>query len=93
MAAWTAVSSARASSRDAPGFRRPNSSVIRWLRLVTIVAPRWCGLVTMFAMISVSAGYGTDGSSTPTTVAVRVPRRMALPITPGSLLSDVVQNL
>ena len=40
-------------------------------------------------MISVSAGYGTDGSSTPTTVALREPRRMVLPITVGSLLSDV----
>ena len=43
-------------------------------------------------MISVSAGYGTDGSRTPTTVAVRGPRRMVLPTTVGSLLSDVVQN-
>ena len=32
-------------------------------------------------MISVSAGYGTDGSRTPTTTAVRGPRRMVLPIT------------
>src|SRR5439155_23166048 len=44
-------------------------------------------------MISVSAGYGTDGSRTPTTVAVRGPRRMVLPITVGSLFSEVVQNL
>jgi hypothetical protein len=40
---------------------------------VTIVAPRWCGLAATFAMISVSAGYGTDGSRTPTTVALRAP--------------------
>ena len=40
MAAWTAASSARAASSEAPGARRPKSSVIRWLRLVTIVAPR-----------------------------------------------------
>src|SRR6266850_3902687 len=43
-------------------------------------------------MISVSAGYGTDGSRTPTTVAARGPRRIVLPITVGSLLSEVVQN-
>ncbi len=36
----------------------------------------------MLAMISVSAGYGTDGSSTPTTVAERSDRgRMVLPMT------------
>ena len=46
----------------------------------------------MFAMISVSAGYGTEGSRTPTTVALREPRRIVLPTTLGSLLSDVVQN-
>ena len=39
-AACTAVSSARAASSDAPGARRPKSSVIRCVRLVTIVAPR-----------------------------------------------------
>ena len=43
-------------------------------------------------MISVSAGYGTDGSSTPTMVAERVPRRTVLPSTDGSLLSAVVQK-
>ena len=40
-----------------------------WLRVLRCR----CGLVTMLAMISVSAGYGTDGSSTPITVALRVP--------------------
>jgi hypothetical protein len=43
-------------------------------------------------MISVSAGYGTDGSSTPTIVAGRSPRRIVLPSTVGSLLSAVVQK-
>src|SRR5580765_7081407 len=43
-------------------------------------------------MISVSAGYGTDGSRTPTTVAVRGPRRMVLPTTCGSRWSAVVQK-
>ena len=43
-------------------------------------------------MISVSDGYGTDGSRTPTIVAVRVPRRTVLPITDGSLFSEVVQK-
>ena len=77
--AWTARSSARAASRSAPGASRPNSSVIRCTRPVTIVADRWCGLVTTLAMISVSAGYGTDGSSTPTMVAdaIAEPDRLA----------------
>ena len=56
MAPRTARSSARAASRSAPGARRPNSSVIRWVRPVTIVADMWCGLETTFAMISVSVG-------------------------------------
>ncbi len=43
-------------------------------------------------MISVSAGYGTDGSSTPTIAAERVPSRTVFPITDGSLLSTVVQK-
>src|SRR4029453_17551422 len=43
-------------------------------------------------MISVSGGYGMDGSSTPTTVAVRGPSRIVLPTTAGSPLSEVVQN-
>ena len=43
-------------------------------------------------MISVSAGYGTDGSTTPMIVAERSLSRMVLPITAGSLASDVVQN-
>src|SRR5688500_5650892 len=43
-------------------------------------------------MISVAAGYGIDGSRTPTTVAVRGPRRMFVPTTAGSLLRDVVQK-
>jgi hypothetical protein len=73
MLVWRAVSSALASSSVAPGFRRPNNCVMRCVRIVFIVAPRWCGLVTMLAMISVSAGYGTDGSSTPITVALRDP--------------------
>ena len=46
----------------------------------------------MFAISSVSAGYGTDGSSTPTMTAERVPSRIVLPSTVGSLLSDVVQK-
>ena len=36
-------------------------------------------------MISVSAGYGTDGSKTPTTVAGRVPSRTVLPAMSGAL--------
>ena len=68
-----ALSSDRAASIVAPGFNRPNNCVMRCVRIVTICAPMWCGLVTMLAMISVSAGYGTDGSSTPITVALRVP--------------------
>ena len=56
IAEWTVASSARALSSVAPGASRPKSSVIRCTRPVTIVAERWCGLVTMFAMISVSAG-------------------------------------
>ena len=92
IAACTAISSARADSIEAPGASRPNSSVIRCVRPISIIAPRWCGLVTTFAMISVSAGYGTEGSSTPTTVAARGPRRMTLPTTAGSLLSETVQN-
>ena len=44
---------------------------MRWIRPVTMVAERWCGLVTTLAMISVSCGYGTQGSSTPMTVAER----------------------
>jgi len=49
----------------------------------------------MLAMISVSAGYGTDGSNTPTTVAVRDPNDPSLttfPSTVGSLFSAVVQK-
>ena len=46
----------------------------------------------MLAMISVSTGYGTDGSSTPITVAVRVSRRTVLPSTVGSLASAVDQK-
>ena len=73
--------------RPAPAGRRARSSGARGS--VTIVADRWCGLVTTLAMISVSAGYGTDGSRTPTIVAVRVPSRMVLPTTDGSLLRVV----
>ena len=40
-------------------------------------------------MISVSCGYGTDGSSTPTIVAARSLSRMARPMTDGSLLKAV----
>ena len=43
-------------------------------------------------MIWVSAGYGTDGSSTPTTVAMPGPRRIALPSTVESRWSTVLQN-
>ena len=43
-------------------------------------------------MISVSDGYGVEGSSTPMIVADRVPNRTVLPITVGSLFNDVVQN-
>ena len=56
---------------------------MRCTRSMFIVAPRWCGLVTMLAMISVSTGYGTDGSSTPTMVAVPLLNRIGLPITDG----------
>ena len=76
---------ARRRRDPTPGASRPNSSVIRCTRPSTIVASRWCGLVTTLAMISVSAGYGTDGSSTPTIVAVRSPSRTVLPTTDGSL--------
>ena len=37
----------------------------------------------MLAMISVCAGYGTDGSTTPMIVADRSPSRMVLPMTDG----------
>ena len=43
-------------------------------------------------MISVCAGYGTDGSSTPTIVAERSPSLMVLPMSVGSLASAVVQK-
>src|SRR5688500_19870488 len=43
-------------------------------------------------MISVAAGDGIAGSRTPTTDAVRGPRRMFVPTTAGSLLRDVVQK-
>ncbi len=52
----------------------------------------WCGLVTTFAMISVSAGYGTDGSRTPTMVAERSPSLTVFPISDSSLCSVVVQK-
>ena len=39
-----------------------------------------------------SAGYGTDGSSTPITVALREPSRIVLPITDGSLLSELSRS-
>ena len=87
MAPCTARSSARAASRSIPGASRPKSSVMRCTRPSTIVASRWCGLVTTLAMISVSCGYGTEGSRTPTTVAgcSRVPIAVALgaPPTPA----------
>jgi hypothetical protein len=92
MPAYAAVSSARASSSVAFGARRANNSVIRCVRSSSIVAPRWCGLLTMLAMISVAAGYGTDGSRTPITVATRSPSRTVLPTADGSLLNAVVQN-
>jgi len=53
------------------------------------------GAVTMLAMISVSAGYGIEGSRTPTIVAdlsPKLPRRTAFPMTEGSLLKVVDQN-
>ena len=56
-----------------------------------MVASRWCGLVTTLAMISVSVGYGTDGSSTPTMVAVRSLSRTVLPMIDGSDWKAVVQ--
>jgi hypothetical protein len=43
-------------------------------------------------MISICAGYGTEGSRTPTTVAVRVPSLKVLPAAAGSLFSEVVQK-
>ena len=92
IAPCTARSSARADSRFAPGRRRPNNSVIRCTRPVTIVAERWCGLVTTLAMISVSDGYGTDGSRTPTIVAERSSNRTVLPITDRSPFSVLVQK-
>ena len=57
-----------------------------------MVASRWCGLVTTLAMISVSCGYGTDGSRTPTIVAGRSLSLMTVPITDGSLRNAVVQK-
>ena len=92
MSRCTARSSLRAASRSMPGASRPNSSVIRCTRPCTIVASRWCGLVTMLAMISVCEGYGTDGSTTPTIVAERSPSLMTLPIAFGSLASALLQN-
>ena len=93
MAACTDVSSARAPSSEAPGARRPKSSVIRWTRLVTIVAPE---VMRAGHDVRDDLGVGRIGApmarGTPTTVAVRGPRRMVLPITVGSLLSEVVQN-
>jgi len=62
---------------------------------VIMVAERWCGLVTMLAMISVSAGYGMEGSRTPMIVAdlsPKLPRRTVLSMTEGSLLKVVDQN-
>ena len=47
---------------------------------------------TTFAMISVCAGYGTDGSTIPTIVAGRSPSLMVLPMRLGSLPSAVVQK-
>src|ERR1035441_10328378 len=68
----------------------------RWtVTILAMVAERWWGLVTILAMISVSDGYGTDGSNTPTTVAVRVPNDPSLttfPSTVGSLFNAVVQK-
>src|SRR3954469_20265232 len=92
IAACTPRSSARAASTLLSGASRPNSSVIRCTRPVTIVADRWCGLVTTLAMISVSDGYGTEGSRTPTIVAERSPSLTVLPITDGSLPSEVDQK-
>src|SRR5262245_1851589 len=43
-------------------------------------------------MISVSVGYGTAGSGTPTIVAGPTPRRTVLPTTVGSLLNAAFQN-
>ena len=86
IAPWTARSSARAASRSAPGrepaeeLGHPVHAAVHHRRV-----DRWCGLVTTLAMISVSAGYGTDGSRTPTMVAERSPSRTVLPITDGSL--------
>ncbi len=77
---------------SAPGASRPKSSVIRCTRPCTIVASRWCGLVTTLEMISVCDGYGTDGSRTPTIVADRSPRRMFLPIRLASLARVVDQK-
>jgi hypothetical protein len=51
--------------------------------------------VTTLAMISVSAGYGMDGSNTPTMVPVRAPNDPSLttfPSTDGSLFKAVVQK-
>ena len=92
MSRCTARNSLRAASRSVPGASRPKSSVIRCTRPCTIVASRWCGLVTMLAMISVCEGYGTDGSTMPTIVAERSPSRMTLPIAFGSLASALLQN-
>ena len=92
IAVWAARSSARTASRSAPAAMRAKRSVMRWTRPSTIVAERWCGLVTTFAMISVCAGYGTDGSTTPTIVAERSPSLMVLPMRSGSLPNAVVQK-
>ena len=43
-------------------------------------------------MISVSDGYGTDGSSTPTIVALRSPSLTVLPMTDASLWSVSLQK-
>jgi len=84
----------RASLIDrAPGASFPNSSVMRCTRPCTIVAERWCGLVTTLAMISVSRDKERSARRTPTMVAERVPRRTVLPMTLGSRLNAFFQRV
>ena len=76
----------------ADGAIRAKTSVIRCWRLLAIVAPMWWGLDARLAMSSVAAGYGSDGSNTPTICADRVSRRIVLPITFGSERRAADQN-
>src|SRR5512132_3662062 len=78
------VSSTRACSTVLFGDRRANSSDMRCERCVTIVALRWCGLVTVFTNTSVGRGYDGADCTTPTTVEILSLRRTVRPTALGS---------